>query len=555
MAESGPRLFDIQFAKFLARRCELSGESLGLFRDIVCRLSISLANGDSCLVVTEAEKAVLLGSPLTGGGAPNENTPLCLVGNRLYLQRILDYERLLAAKVGRLLADSEVFTVNKELLRELFGDSATEGEVDWQRRAALQALRHSFLIISGGPGTGKTTTVVKILALLQDAAGAKLRVALAAPTGKAAMRLQESITASLGPLALSPEIAASIPVVASTLHRLLGVQRNSPVFQHNQENPLHYNVVVVDEASMVDLALMAKLLAALPPGGRLILLGDKDQLASVESGTVLADMTLALPNNSVQLQRSYRFDTGIKDFAAAINQGDASSAWGMMCSQSPENVSRLTEEAAVYAGGRYCDYMEAALGAASLADYGKLFEIFQSFKVLCGLRRGPSGVEGLNRQIEYYLRGRGYHCPEDDWYVGRPIMVNRNDYGLGLFNGDMGLCLPDPADPGSLKVWFEGESGKLKGLLPGRIASCETVYALTVHKSQGAEIGEVLVVLPEQVSRLMSRELLYTAVTRARSQVLLKADRAVFEAAVTAKVERHSGLVDALQGRMLAREV
>lgn len=550
MAESIARLFDLQFARFLAGRSGLDGESLRHFRDIVCRLSVGLANGDSCLVVTEAEKAVLRSSPLTGSGGPNENTPLCVVGKRLYLQRILDYERMLSAEVCRLLADSEVFGVNEELLQKLFGKCVPEAEVDWQRRAALQALCHNFLIISGGPGTGKTTTVLKILALLQDAAGAKLRVALAAPTGKAAMRLQESITASLGDLTLPHGIAASIPVTASTLHRLLGVRRNSPLFRHNRENPLQHNVVVVDEASMVDLALMAKLLAALPPGGRLILLGDKDQLASVESGTVLADMTMALPDNSVQLQRSYRFDVGIKDFAAAINRGDASSAWGMMCSRSPENVSRLTGDAALYAAENYCDYMEAALGAVNLADYGKLFEVFQSFKVLCGLRRGPSGVEGLNGQIEYCLREQGYHCLENDWYVGRPIMVNRNDYGLGLFNGDVGLCLPDPKDPETLKVWFEGEGGKLKGLLPGRIASCETVYALTVHKSQGAEIGEVLVILPEQDSRLMSRELLYTAVTRARSQVLVKGDRAVFEAAVTAKVERHSGLVDALQGKM-----
>jgi exodeoxyribonuclease V alpha subunit len=550
MAEETVRLLDVQLAKFLAGRCGLTTADCDTFRDLVQRLSMGLGNGDSCLPVTLKEKQLLVRSPLTGTGMQEENTPLCVVGRRLYLRRVFDYEQSLGVAVRQLISASTPFAANDDLLQQLFGE-APSGEVDWQRQSAIQALEHGFLIISGGPGTGKTTTVVKIMALLQDAATTPLRVALVAPTGKAAIRLQESISASLPSLKMDAEFAATIPQSASTIHRLLGVQRHSPRFRHNAQNPLHCDVLVVDEASMVDLALMSKLLTALRPGCRVILLGDEDQLASVESGTVLADMVTALPEMSVQLRHSYRFDTGIKDFAAAINEGNSGVAWGMMQQGEPDNVSLLKGSVAEYAGKRYCRYMEAARKATDRMQYKKLFSHLRSFAVLCALRRGPAGVQGLNRQIELYLGEHGYHgCEENSWYHGRPVMINRNEYGLGLYNGDIGICLPDPENPENLKVWFEEEGYGLRALLPGRIGSCDTVYALTIHKSQGAEIGEVLVVLPEKESLLVGRELLYTGVTRARSSVLLKSTRAVFETAVTAKMVRHSGLVQSLRGEV-----
>jgi exodeoxyribonuclease V alpha subunit len=544
MQEKTCRLLDSQLAKFLANRSRLSGPERDQFQDIVCRLSMSLGAGDSCIPVTDLEKKLIMKSALAGGGG--ENKPLCIAGNLLYLRRVFAYEQSLAEKIRTLVLDSTKLIKDDVLLDGLFGKQKENG-TDWQRLAAVRALQHNFLIISGGPGTGKTTTVVKILALLQSASGGELRVALAAPTGKAAMRLQESITRSVQFLALDTSIIEAIPDKASTLHRLLGVKHHSPFFRHNVENPFVYDVVVVDEASMVDLALMSKLVDALRPGSRLILLGDKDQLASVESGTVLADMTSALPENTVELQHSYRFDKGIKSFAGAINRGDSCRAWKLMGSGSPDNVSLLQEDVAEYGGEIYCRYMEAVQKAATLEAYKEVFLIFHSFKILCALRHGSAGVQGVNEQVERYLTGKGYDCFAAEWYPGRPVMVTRNEYSLDLYNGDIGLCLPDPENQKVLKVWFERTDGTLQGLQPGRVSSCETVYALTIHKSQGAEIGEVLVVLPDQESAIVTRELLYTAVTRARNCVKVKSVRSVFDLAVAGKIERHSGLAEGLK--------
>jgi exodeoxyribonuclease V alpha subunit len=545
MKEQTTRLLDSQFAKFLASRSALSGGERDQFQDLVCRLSMSLGTGDSCLYVTDLEKTLVIQSALAGSGEVEERKPLCIVGSRLYLQRGLEYEKFLAEKINLLVSDCTKLRGDDLLLDVLFG-TQEENETDWQRLAAVRALEQNFLVISGGPGTGKTTTVVKILALLQGATGGRLRIALAAPTGKAAMRLQESIALSVQHLTLEESIIKTIPVKASTLHHLLGVKRHSPFFRHNAENSLMYDVVVVDEASMVDLALMSKLVAALRPGSRLILLGDKDQLASVESGTVLADMISALPENTVELQQSYRFDKGIKRFAEAINEGDSDNAWSIMVSDSPDNVSLLQDDVAEYGGEIYCNYMAVVRKAVTVEAYKELFGVFHSFTILCALRHGPAGVKGVNEQVGRYLTTKGYDCLSAEWYPGRPVMVTRNEYSLDLYNGDVGICLPDPENHEVLKVWFERTDGTLQGLLPGRLVSCETVYALTIHKSQGAEIGEVLVVLPDQESAIVTRELLYTAVTRARRCVKVKSDRSVFELAIAGKIVRHSGLAERL---------
>lgn len=544
MEEKKIRLLDIQFSRFLAGRSALSGEELVQFQDLVCRLSMGLAAGDSCLPLTGSEEGLVLRSGLAG----MKDKPLCLFNKSVYLQRFFAYEKTLAEQVRILATGAAQLAKDDSLLDSLFGRERAN-ETDWQRLAAERALEQSFLIISGGPGTGKTTTVVKILALLQSVCRHNLRIALAAPTGKAAMRLQESIAASVHQLTLSESIIKSIPDQASTLHRLLGVRYHSPFFRHNAENPLLHDVVVVDEASMVDLALMSKLVDALRPGSRLVLLGDKNQLASVESGTVLADMTSALPENTVELQKSYRFDGGIQKFARAINAGDSMHAWEFMTNNDPDNISLLQEDVADYGGKIYCGYMAAVRKAGTLGDYKKLFSVLQSFKILCALRKGQTGVSGINDRVERYLTGQGYDCFSSPWYLGRPVMISRNDYVLDLYNGDMGICLPDPENPGVMKIWFERSDGSLQGFLPGRISDCKTVYALTIHKSQGTEIGEVLVVLPEQDSELMSRELLYTAVTRAKHCVKMSCSRSAFDRAVAGKIERHSGLAVLLARR------
>jgi len=544
MDEQKIRLLDSQFSRFLAERSQFSGQEKELFQNIVCRLSMGLASGDSCLPVTDAEHDLILCSGLSGVGAK----PLHVYNKHLYMQRYFEHEQSLANGIQALLSNSTEFLAESSLFDDLF-EEQNKAETDWQRVAAKRALQERFLIVSGGPGTGKTTTVVKILALIQSASDKPLRIALAAPTGKAARRLQDSINNSVQMLNVSESIKTSIPDTASTIHRLLGVKRYSPFFKHNAKNPLLYDLVVIDEASMVDLALMDKLVTALRPGSRLVLLGDKDQLASVESGTVLADMIAHLPGNTVELQKSYRFDEGIKCFASAINSGDSSAAWELMLDGSIDNVSLQKGKVAEYGGKMYCRYMDAVQGATSISDYKKLFQVFHSFKILCALRHGPAGVSGINGAVEEYLMQKGYDCSGAEWYVGRPVIITRNEYSLDLYNGDMGISLPDPENPNAMKVWFERADGSLLGVLPGRIANCETVYALTIHKSQGTEVGEVLVVLPEQESNLVTRELLYTAVTRARKSVKVSSSRAVFECAVTGKIERHSGLGERLSGK------
>lgn len=536
MEDKKIRLLDSQFAKFMAAGSALVGVENRAFQSLVCKLSNCLAAGDSCYPVSSAEKDLVQRSLLCG----DEGQPLCLFGGHLYLQRLFQYEKQLAEKIARMSTESVELVAQESFLESLFPGQDRE---DLQRIAAEKALQENFLIISGGPGTGKTTTVVKILALLKNASSKDLRIALAAPTGKAAMRLQEAVAGSVQSLALGDKEKKDFPVHASTLHRLLGVKRHSPFFRHNVKNPLLLDVLVVDEASMVDLALMSKLVDALAPGSRLILLGDKNQLASVESGTVLADMMAALPGNTIELKKSYRFDRNIKRFAEAINSGNAKAAWQMLQDESPGYIALLSEDVATYGGEVYSRYMKLACKAKSKEEYKALFQVLHSFKILCAMKKGRTGVAGINESVELVLSEKGYDCRQSEWYHGRPVMVVRNEYSLDLYNGDIGICLMDPESPGNVKVWFERGDDSLQGILPGRLKSCETVYALTIHKSQGAEIGEVLVVLPENESSLVTRELLYTAVTRASNAVKIKSSHSAFQLAVSGRIKRFSGLV------------
>ncbi len=540
MEDEKVRLLDRQFSRFLAKYSLLSGAENRNFEELVCRLSATLATGDSCLPISAREVNLVQRSGLSGDG----QLPLYIFDDLLYLQRFFQYEKQLATRVCEMVVESAVLSADDSFIDSLF---AGQEEEDLQRVAAEQALQENFLIISGGPGTGKTTTVVKILALLQNASSENIRISLAAPTGKAAKRLQESIVNSIKYLPVSEIEKAELPVKASTLHRLLGVKRHSPSFRHNSNNPLPCDVLVVDEASMVDLSLMSKLVDALRSGCRLILLGDKNQLASVESGTVLADMMTALPSNTVELQESYRFDQDIKQFAEAINQGDKEKAWEIVYDSKPEHISLLSEEISVYGGIKYLPYMQAVSRANSKDAYKELFSLLHSFKILCAVRQGESGVAGINKVIEQYLTENGYDCLAAEWYPGRPVMISRNEYSLELYNGDIGICLPDPAQSEKLKVWFEKSDGELIGILPGRLSSCETVFALTIHKSQGTEVADVLVVLPEKETALVTRELLYTAVTRASKSVTVAAGKAVFQAAVGARIKRSSGLAKLIE--------
>lgn len=542
MTEQNFSLLDRHFAGFLAGRSGLSGVKKERFYELVARVSLALESGHSCLPLTAAEEELLDGNPLVSGGG---RTPLVLHNGRLYLHRYYTYETRLAGQIKAMAAVTLAPGRGEALVDGCF--ERDPAVVDWQKEAAKTALKKSLTIICGGPGTGKTTTVVKILAILLQAEedGRLPNIALAAPTGKAAMRLSESVGSSVKKLDLPDRIVGALPTAAATLHRLLGVRRNSPQFRHNRENPMPFDIVVVDEASMVDLALMSKLVDALKPGSRLLLLGDKDQLASVESGAVLGDLIRTLPANTVTLQKTYRFDENIKNLAMAINAVDGDTAWGLLEDPAAENVSLLRADSLDALVEPYARYM-ARVNRPSNGDFRELFALFNSFRVLCAVHYGSRGVEELNRRIELAMARRGFFSRSEPWYPGRPVLVTRNDYGLELFNGDIGICLKDPDGGAELKVWFERPDGGLKSYSPHRLPHCETVFAMTIHKSQGSEFDEVVVVLPEEDNKILSRELLYTAVTRAKRAVRLVAEKEVLQLAVSRNTLRYSGLAEFL---------
>lgn len=521
-------------------------------------------------------------------GRPGEYRPLILDDrSRLYLYRYWNYQQKLAQLIReRVAAPHEAIDFNHlgQALGRLF-PSDGDAVIDWQKIAALSAVRARFTVISGGPGTGKTTTVARILALLvEHAAGGRPHIALTAPTGKAAARLQEAIKYVKGQLDCRPEVMEAIPEAASTIHRLLGVIPGSPYFRHNEANLLPVDVVVVDEASMVDLALMSKLVQALPLSSRLILLGDKDQLASVEAGAVLGDIcdtgrqhgysgtfsdqlckvtgyrldpgaderTASASRVSdciVHLQKSYRFgaESGIGVLSRAVNGGDGSEVLSILRSGSYCNIQwkKLPPPQAL-ASFIKSSVSEGFRGYLNCADRLEIFRLFDRFRVLCAVREGPFGVVALNRLVERILAAQGLIEPKKKWYAGRPVLVMANDYNLRLFNGDVGIVLPDPDNGNDLRVFFPGPEGTLRKLHPTRLPEHETVFAMTVHKSQGSEFDRVLLVLPEKDVPVLTRELIYTAVTRAREQIEICGLEAVLQSAVSRRIERMSGLRDAL---------
>jgi len=542
-------------------------------------------------------------------GRPGEFRPLVLDQcGRLYLHRYRQYEFNLAKGILRR-AEQETEGINGPLLQEgldrLFPAALLSGEMDWQRVAAATAVKRNLCVISGGPGTGKTHTVIGLLVLLLEQSGNRpLRIALAAPTGKAAARLQESLKKWKPTLPCNDAIKARLPEESFTLHRLLGGLPDSAQFKHNAENPLPFDVVVVDEASMVDLALMAKLFAATPPSARLVLLGDKDQLASVEAGAVLGDICAGVrpspgaatldssfaPSNSsvdrhphlaapgdgrtpaplsaciVELRKNYRFgsDNGILALSQAINDGDAERTLGLLNLRPALETTQPGEAGGVTAAALPSPaQLKERLRAKTLEGLGKLvrarepfaaLQALNQFRILCAVRRGPFGVETVNRLVEEILSEAGLLSTRERWYAGRPLLVTRNDYNLKLFNGDVGIILPDEAT-GEPCAWFLGPDDSLRGLPPIRLPEHETVFAMTVHKSQGGEFEEVLFILPDRASPLLTRELVYTGVTRASHRVELWFNETVLRVAVACRVERASGLREAIRGAEEGQQV
>ncbi|MGE8358387.1 exodeoxyribonuclease V subunit alpha [Pseudomonas sp.] len=512
---------------------------------------------------------VLAASPLVG--ASGEFAPLILDGGRLYLARYHAYEQQLAERLLSRAADWPAVDEVRlgESLTRLF--TFNTQQPDWQRLAAAQAVRRKLAVISGGPGTGKTTTVVRLLAaLLEQSEGGALAIGLAAPTGKAAARMAEAIRSAKASLPVSEAIKAALPDEARTLHRLLGSRGDSPQVRHHAANPLALDVLVVDEASMVDLALMAKLVDALPPSARLILLGDKDQLAAVEAGAVFAELCegrgfdaqaaadlqritgqqvavetprSALGDAVVLLTHSHRFagDSGIGELARRINGGDVAGTLALLREGRPD--------LAWYEQPTPADLLERLdqgyapfIATARMGEPQATFDAFNAFRALTAQREGAWGVAGLNEALEARIKRRSQVASRERWYIGRPVMVRQNDYALGLFNGDIGICLQTEH---GLRVCFEGEEG-FRFFAPARLPSHDSAFAMTVHKSQGSEFSEVLLVLPEQPSPLLTRSLFYTGITRAKHKVEIWGLAQRLGDAVATRAERAAGLAERL---------
>lgn len=604
---------DWHLARTLMR---LAGEGAESIQWAIALLSRAVREGDVCLDLARLEEKLArwevehplpvsadqivhdVGkSLLVGGGSPV--TPLVFDSKgRLYLRRYWVYERRvledLQQRAGRIANEASAPLLRPLVERVFPNRSPFPGdEPDWQLAAALVALRRHLCVITGGPGTGKTYLVGRILAVLNELVLRQgrppLRVALTAPTGKAAARLAQAIGEACGQLGnwVSEEAKDRLPRESFTIHRLLQpVGTSETSFRFRKDNPLLVDVVVVDECSMVDLALFAHLLAALPAHARLILLGDEHQLASVEAGAVLGDIckrgdplrfspeqrqwlveasggrlanlpagddrARPLADCIVRLVRSYRHSEsgGIGQLARAINAGDGKQAWqllredptGSVGLAPPEKDRELSPDLCAEVTKGFSAYLGATDPQQRVREFGQ-------YRVLCPHRHGPAGVSFLNGQIEAALAAAGRVRPTQPWYPGRPVLVLENDYRLRLFNGDLGIVTEDDRDGQRVvEVVFLTPEGEVRRLPPSRLPRHQTAFAMTIHKSQGSEFEVVSVVLPVRESALLTRELLYTAVTRAKRRVVVHAEEEVFCRAVARRFERSSGLRDGLWG-------
>jgi exodeoxyribonuclease V alpha subunit len=523
----------------------------------------------------------LIKSPVVG--APGDYRPLILDGSRLYLHRYWQYEQTLASAILER-ARSTNIPRDPALFSSLAGRAFPfgRGDDDPLGKALYTAGMKNLLVISGGPGTGKTTAAVTIISLLLELSGeAPCRIVLTAPTGKAAARLKQSIRLACAEPGIPEAMKNRFPMESSTIHRLLGVIPNSTHFKYNSKNPLPYDVIVIDEASMADIALMTKFLSAIPPHTKVIILGDKDQLASVDAGAVLGDICdsgkkhrntpefadavasmfpgVSLPSDSsepfladsiVELTTNYRFkeNSGIGSVAHAIKEGRAEDSRYILDNNDYDDIRRH--------GLPSAESLQSALHPTIVNGYaryrgendpGKAIDLFNTFRLLCAVKNGPFGVAGINAAIERILAREGLIRPISPWYPGRPVMIVANDYNLGLFNGDIGITLPDRAAGNELKVFFPGVAeGEFRSFPPLRLPPHETVFAMTVHKAQGSEFDHVALVLPPVFTPVLSRELLYTGITRARSKCDIWCSMEIFMRSVENRTVRMSGLRDTL---------
>jgi exodeoxyribonuclease V alpha subunit len=563
-------------------------------------LSHKLTEGNICIPVDEV-KANLGSSPYDSVMPTSDlakykklvtlhtagDAPFVLHNDRLYFQRYFKYETSIIEKLKSLIAAEANVVSDRitklesqtDLIKTLTTNYDINGltvkeQVDWQLVAVLQALLNNFSIITGGPGTGKTTTLAKLLIVLY-ALDPEAKVALAAPTGKASMRMFESLKSSTLPF--SPETKAKIDnLKPSTIHSLLGYKKESVNFKYNAETPLPYNWVVVDEASMIDVPMFSKLLASLGNKCRIILLGDKDQLASVEAGSLLGDLCQTLPSlnmfssttaqwmnqfiteparniqpefigahkqllssHIIELKYSHRFNSqgAIGKVSKAVIEGDLEGLKSLIGAPTASNVTFDFE----YKEEILSKFVEGYEAYINEHDKAEALKKLNQLRVLVAVRESNRGMKAINKFIELHLRKKGLLKPDGDFYENRPIMVTRNMYDLELFNGDTGILRKD--DSGNIKAYFEDGKGGIKSVLPAYLTYSETVFAMTIHKSQGSEFSKVLVVLPEGTSNaLLTRELLYTGITRAKDHITIQGKQDTIDYAVSTCVKRISGI-------------
>lgn len=518
--------------------------------------------------------------------AHSSNHPIVYADSCLYLRRYYTFEKSLQELINKRKStfvsrfSLEDVTSCIQTLFPLSASAANSSEIDWQKVAVANALQQGFSVIAGGPGTGKTYTVTKLLAaliLLNDAQGVStnLSMSLVAPTGKAAQRLSESLVQAVADFKdiVSDDILGKIPTQAQTIHRLLGVIPNQAHFRHHEDNRLVCDVLLVDEVSMVDLPLMQRLLLALPSTTQVILLGDADQLPSVEVGSVLSDIAPRpypgfssenqaylthvtgyqnLPvgietsaDHCVFLTKSRRFDGkgGIGLLAQAVIAGKSQASWQLLHDNAhTETLTFIPPSSDPTQGAELLALVQQYyLPLFKANNIDACFNAFAQFRFLCATRQGHYGVESINGAVENYLMNVNIIPRGQTLYQGKPIMITANHYGLGLYNGDIGMVWRTEA--GHLQVAFEKANGEYMWVLPSKLPEYESVYAMTIHKTQGSEFSHVAMLLPEQAdNKLLSRELLYTGITRAKKQLSITCHEKVWNKAVEAQVKRFSNL-------------
>ena len=589
--------FDYHFARFICKLCKTDNQNLFLSAALTTQ---ALRDGHVCCNLEEHARQQFQTTvgPITLPdssqlieeirsfpviGAPGQYCPLILENSRLYLYRYWNYEQKLAQSIlSRTGQKNEiVYDENAALIRSL-SQPSTDNETDWQTASAIVSLLNPFTVICGGPGTGKTTTAAKVLLLLKMCLKKNLRIALAAPTGKAAARLSDSIQKVLASLDVSDELKKAIPSQTHTIHRLLGTIPLSPGFRHNSSSPLPYDIILVDEASMIDLALMSKLIDAVPQKSRLIMLGDRDQLSSVEAGAVIGDICdtgnthqftvkqseilkqllpgFNEPGNPheppladciVSLRKSYRFDesSGIGTLSRAVNRGDINEVSEILDSSKYDDCIRkpLPSEHNLK-NALKTSVMEFFRPLCTEKDPLTALNQLGRFKILCAARQGPYGVNSINSMVISILRSSGLIPRETDLFHGLPLLINANDYALDLYNGDSGVIIPEQKSSGVYRAVFKNPETTVKSFQVAQLRSWEIAYALTVHKSQGSEYEHIILILPPVPIPVLSRELVYTALTRARKSVEIWSSDSILEKAVLSRTVRRSGLRDKLWG-------